>query len=216
MNRRSAVLLVLIALSSQVAQSQSVHLTGEVRSGGPTLQIHYTGMVTDEANGFVVIPVITIRQRGKTLQTIRFSGEDVPAVRDANKAVQLRDINCDGYKDLLVEKITGVHGDSWYHLYLFNPRSETFVAYPRFSELPFKEVNCRSKEISTYVNSGQAGCVYESGLYRWVNEGLIPARIESQEANDGRNDTFTRTIQTWSGAERNVRKLEVPADDCHR
>ncbi|MGA9643206.1 MAG: hypothetical protein WBQ72_17550, partial [Terriglobales bacterium] len=215
MNRRRIVVLALIVLCAHVAPSQSVNLTGDVRSGVPHFQIHYTG-AKDDANGFATIHSITIRQSGKTIQTIRFSGEDVPRVRDFRKAVQLRDINCDGYKDLLIEHLTGVHGDSWYHLYLFNRNSGMFVAYPQFSQLAFKQVDCRTREITTYVNSGQAGCAYESALYRWVNDSLTPVRIESQEASGEQNDTFTRTIQMWSGTKREVRKLRVPADDCHR
>ena len=215
MNERSIVPLILIVLSTHIALSQTVNFTAEVRSGVLPFQIQYSG-VPDEANRFAAIHSITIRQHGKTVQTIQFSGDDVPIVRDLPKAVQLRDINCDGYKDLLIERLTGVHGDSWYHLYLFSGRLGSFVAYPRFSELPFKQVDCRTREITTYVNSGQAGCAYESGLYRWVNDDLSPVRIESQDANGAGGNLFTRTIQTWSDEKREVRRLRVPGNDCHR
>ncbi len=209
------ILLLAMLICASIGHSQIVPFGRILRSTNSPFLIEYSG-TKDKANGFITIRSIGIRHGGKTLQTIHLSGDDVPRVRDLRGAIQLRDINCDGYKDLLVEFSTGVHGDSWYHLYLFNPNTERFVQYQQFSELPFKQVVCRTKEVTTYVNSGQAGCAYESGLYRWVNDELKPIRIESQQGTDGKWTTFTRTIRTWTGGKESKRTLKIAGDDCHR
>ena len=121
MNSIRAVLLVIAELvCASVAFSQTVSFQAKVSSNLPVFQIEYSG-IKNEVTGFSAINSIAIRQNEKTVQTIHFSGDDVSNVRDLREAVQLRDINCDGYKDLLIEFLTGIHGDWWYHLYLFQP-----------------------------------------------------------------------------------------------
>jgi len=200
-----------------VATAQSNRFVGIVHPSLPDFEfrVHVNDKKDGLTKGFQAIDRIEVRSAGRPVQTIRFAGEDTPTFRGPWKeAVSLQDVDCDGYKDLLVQISVGVHGDAWYHLYRFNQARGLFVEYPRFSSLPLEKIDCRNKLITTYVNSGAAGCVYESGTYRWVDGELLPVRIESQEiANDG---GFTRVVSSWSNGKDTILKQRVDGDDCHR
>ena len=200
-----------------VATPQSGRFVGIVHPSLPPFQfrVHVENNPDARAEGFVAIDRIEVRSAGRYLQTIRFEGEDIPTVQGPwAESVSLRDVDCDGYKDLLVRTSVGIHGDAWYHLYRFNQARRLFVAYPSFDILPLQKVDCRNKSITTYVNSGAAGCLYERGTYRWVSGELLPARIESQElADDG---GFTRVVRWWTNGKETVRKQRIDGDDCHR
>jgi hypothetical protein len=199
-----------------VVTAQSNRFTGIVH---PSLspfefRVHIDDKKDGMTEGFRAIDSVEVRSAGRPVQTIRFAGEETPIFRGPWKeVVSLRDVDCDGYKDLLVQISVGIHGDAWYHLYRFNQARSLFVEYPRFSSLPLKKIDCRNKLVVTYVNSGAAGCAYESGTYRWVDGELLPVRIESQEiATDG----FTRVVSTWSNGKETIVKERVDGDDCHR
>ena len=200
-----------------VAAAQSNRFTGIVHPSLPPFEfrVHIDDKKDGMTEGFHVIDRIEVRTAERPVQTIRFAGEEPPTFRGPwREVVSLRDVDCDGYKDLLVQMSVGVHGDAWYHLYRFNQARSLFVEYPRFSSLPLEKIDCRNKLVTTYVNSGAAGCAYESGTYRWVDGELLPVRIESQEiASDG---GFTRVVSTWSNGKETIVKQRVDEDDCHR
>src|SRR5262249_33575640 len=99
--------------------------------------------------------------------------------------------------------------------YLYEPSKRIFVLYPPFSKLPFTKVNCQTKIVKTYLNSGAAGCIYFSESYRWSGKRLRPVRIEQQMPSDDAMETFTRTIETWRSGKRTVTKKTVSGEDCH-
>jgi hypothetical protein len=201
------------------ALGQSTRFIATVHPNVPPFEFRVHVLKEGEglAEGAGLIDRIDIRSEGRNVQTIRFAGEDAPIVYAPEEAVSVKDVDCDGYKDLLVRITVGVHGDTWYHLFRFNRARGKFVAYPPFSKLPLQEVDCRSKTIKTYVNSGAAGCAYETGVYRWVNGSLSPSRIEEKTvAEDG---TVTRTTRSWPNGKETVRKEQFNLntdDNCHR
>lgn len=167
-----------------------------------------------EANWFSRILSLEITTGGRHVQSIRYSGEEKPTVPVISEAVFLADVNCDGFKDLLVQYAVNNHGDAWYHLYLFEPSKGIFVSYPPFSKLPFKTVNCQSKIVRTYINEGAAGCIYTSADYRWSGKRLLPVRIETQILSDDTTEKFIRTVESWRAGKRTVIKKTVSVA-CH-
>jgi hypothetical protein len=210
-------LLPLIVLAfSLVAAAQSDRFEGIVHPSLPLFEfrVHLENNAGALAGGFQAIDRIEVRSAGRRTQTIRFADDTAPAFRGPwRDVVYLEDVDCDGYKDLLVRTTMGIHGDAWYRLYRFDQVRDVFVEYPRFSKLPLKRVDCPNKSITTYVNSGAAGCEYESAVYRWVNGELQPVRVESQEVAEGGG--FTRTVRTWDQGKETAVKQRVSPDDCH-
>lgn len=189
------------------------NLTGVVNPSLPRFQLLVHQTRVDGVDGKQILQV-DVRSAGKLIQTIRYSDEDeAPTGFAPGPEVRFEDVDCDGYKDLLVAKLVGRSGDSWYYLYRFSPKERKFVEYAAFSDLAYDGVNCRTKIVKTYVNSGAAGCSYEAGQYRWIEGVLLPVRIESQDLS---RDAFVRTIRTYKNGEPTVvseRKLSF--EDCH-
>jgi hypothetical protein len=218
LTRRRLLPLIVLA-GACVASAQSIRFVGIVHPSLPAFEfrVHVDGKKDGVAEGFYAIDSIEVRSTERLVQTIRFMDKDTPINHTDTKIwgepVTLRDIDCDGYKDLLVRITVGIHGDAWYHLFRFNQARGLFVEYPRFSTLPFRNVDCRSKVVTTYVNSGGAGCFYESGAYRWAKGELLPVRIESQEAAD--SGGFTRIVRSWSSGKETSLKQHIDGKDCH-
>src|ERR1700730_1144704 len=139
--RLRLVPLIVFAVA-YVATVQSDRFAGIVHPSLPSFEfrVHIDDKKDGPTEGFHAIDRIEVRSAGRPVQRIQFVGEDTPTFRGPWKeVVSLQDVDCDGYKDLLVQMSVGIHGDAWYHLYRFNPARGLFVEYPRFSSLPLRK-----------------------------------------------------------------------------
>jgi hypothetical protein len=188
---------------------------GYVNHAQPRFDFTVNEEGADGGDGAKRITSIEIRRAGKPIQTIRYEGEEEAPIDFApGDPVMLEDVDCDGNKDLLVRRLVGIHLDAWYFLYRFDPRQQKFIAYPPFTNLPYKGVNCHTRKVKTSAITGLAGCLYEVGWYRWVNHELLPARIETQD--EGENGSLERTVRVWrNGKETVILKKSVSVDGCH-
>lgn len=214
---RKLVWWIVTAVCSgiSIANAETKHIAGVVHPSLPQFDfaIYEIG---NENNDAKRITSIEVRSVGKLVQTIRYEdNENAPIDYAAGDIITLEDVDCDGYKDLLVRSSVGVHGNAWFILYLFDPSKHQFIEYAPFADLPYVSVSCRTGMVKTYVNSGAAGCAYQAGLYHWVNHVLLPVRIESQELV-GWGSPFRRTIRVWRNDKEIVlSEKSIPADDCH-
>jgi hypothetical protein len=215
MRPRAGWLLLLFCFTVIRGNAQVRRFSEVIQPSLPRFEflVHESSSV--EANEARRITSIEILSAGKHLQSFQFPDDDDAPIDFAPGApVTFEDVNCDGYKDLLVRQLVGIHGDAWYSLYLFDQVKHRFVVYPPFRQLPYVSTDCRTGHIKTYLNSGAAGCVYEAGWYRWAGRELVPSRTESQDGGD--NGSFIRTIEVWrNGKESIVLETQVPIDDCH-
>jgi hypothetical protein len=164
---------------------------------------------------FTVVKTIEVWNRGTKVQTISFEGNsELPTTPKGKKPIRFEDVDCDGFKDLLVHMTQGVHGDSWYELFRYRPESERFARYPKFAEKAFEKVDCKKKTVTTYVNSGAAGCDYGSGTYRWQDGELVPVRLETQETTSVTNVAI-RSIETWVDGKHSVKRRRIIGENCH-
>lgn len=203
----------LILAVATATGASTKHYSGIVHHSMPLFEFTIVEGDTLEDNESKQITSIEIRSAEKLVQTIQFDDEDDGPIDFApGDPMTLEDVDCDGYKDLLVRNSVGVHGDTWYRLYRFDAARRQFVEYRPFKELAYAGVDCRTKLVKTYVNIGAAGCMYEAGWYQWVNQVLSPIRIESQD-EDG---SFDRTFRVWrDGKETTLPMQSIPADNCH-
>ncbi|MFC5861970.1 XAC2610-related protein [Acidicapsa dinghuensis] len=159
---------------------------------------------------------VDVLSGGQTLQSIEFSDDESPAsFGPPEEQVELRDVDCDGYKDLLILKSVGYGGvNTWNYLYRYNVHSGKFERYPPFEEQPFVDVNCKTKTVHFYDRDGWAGCLYEEQYSRWVGGELKPARLVIQDPEG--DDRVMRTIYIWRGGKKVVlSKRSYPVKDCH-
>lgn len=207
-------------LSCALGYSKTWRLAGSVAKSVPAFEFRVQIHGSDSSGEGEGNPIewIEILSGGKTVQMIRFSqDDDAPTdFGEMKEIVSLKDVDCDGYKDLLVLKDVGYGGvNTWYFLFRYNVRSGKFERYTKFEELPFREVNCRTKLVQTHNREGWAGCLYEEGTYRWVNGKLDPVRLEVSDAGDD-NNHVVREVYAWvKGKKRLQSRRSYPIDDCH-
>ncbi|MCU1286811.1 MAG: hypothetical protein JWO13_3161 [Acidobacteriales bacterium] len=211
---RAAIALFILIGPPVSAETQK--LVQKIHPSIPPIQLHVHKFLAGEDGWFQSIDWVEIRSGARKLQTIRFQENERPTFhREQTDPVTFRDVDCDGYKDILIQKEMGIHGDTWYYLFRFNALSGKFVEYKQFVELPFVSVDCSSKVVKTYVNSGSAGCTYEDNQYKWVAGKLQLIRQELQDdAND--QQSFIRTIRTWQNGRQEVRQKKIVGEDCHQ
>ena len=189
-------------------------IKGRVNPRLPQIEIRLIDSDGD-ANHEQDIDRIEVWRGANLLQAIDYTDSETPLFLGQNK-ITFQDMDCDGNKDLLISLFTGAHGDTWYDLYLYKPKTGAFEKYPPFSEESFKSVDCKTKTVRTYVNDGAAGCAYTAGVYRWRNGELEPVRIESQEFYPDFK-SFIRRISTFpKGEEEDRRFMFEENGDCHR
>jgi hypothetical protein len=121
--------------------------------------VHINGSEKPEENDARRVDWIEVRSGRRLVQTIRFADDDEAPIDfgDPKELVSLVDVDCDGYKDLLVRKSVEMWGATEDFLYLYDPNSRSFVAYPAFTQLQFWGVSCPAKLVNTYDREGWAG-----------------------------------------------------------
>lgn len=98
---RSVLTDVALMSLAVLATAETYRVKGRVDPYQAPLEIVVDAELV-KGNGFQLIQSITVQRDHKVRQTIQFLGEK-PTVPDLSKAVMLKDVNCDGHKDLLVQ-----------------------------------------------------------------------------------------------------------------
>lgn len=213
--RTCTLALLALTLCGFAVRTKPFQLRGRAHADLPVLTITAkTRPPQSEANGFLEVTAITIREGDRVVQTISFRDE-LPTTREGLNPISFEDIDCDGYRDIVVTQTVGVHGDTWERLFRFDPTIKKFVEVKGFEQYPSPEADCKRKILHTYVESGAAGCIYERGTYHWVAGKLEPLEKESQEASTDGRDAFVRTVDRWREGHHSRRIIKIPVDDCH-
>lgn len=216
---RDYVISVILSCSCFCGVAETRTFSGSVAASLAPYQFtaHFRGPESALAGGLGRIDSIEVRNGDTLLQTIRYSNDDDAPTEfgEPGGLMSLVDVDCDGYKDLLVRKISGEAVNAWFYLYRFNPVSGKFLLYQTFDQLPYESVNCHTKLVHTHMKGALAGCLYEDGLYRWVHGELMPVRIETQDAGKDER-AVERTVYAWRHGRKRLQSRNTFAlEDCH-
>jgi hypothetical protein len=194
-----------------MAETQSVK--GRVHPSLPAFDIRLHEQLRANDSDWARINWIDVRSEGRLIQTIRPPRQPFFSRQHRPPLAYLRDVDCDGYKDLLVEG-PGPGINKSYDLYRFDPITENFIEYKPFAQLSFDSVSCKERIVKSYKQGGEVGCAYESDEYQWVQGELKHLRQESQ-LYDG--EGFVRKVRTWRDGKVKTRTRRILAgDDCHQ
>ena len=155
----------------------------------------------------------------KHTDRINFGGS--PELLGNEPAVSFEDVNCDGYKDLLVHSQSTGYVDLTvrYVWYLYDSEAARFgprnfqkpIPFLRF--VPKPTINCEDKTVSGIVVEPKDECVYEKFTYHWVGDNLLPLQTENQKRS---GKSYVRTTEDWSSGKKTTQKQTIPADNCHQ
>lgn len=98
--------------------------------------------------------------------------------------LRLRDMNCDGYGDLLLMTRWGVTGNRSFGTWLFDPKAHGFSRHEGLSELTNPELDPETCTIRSHTVLGSAGLEYRRELHVWRDDELVPVRREVQDLDD--------------------------------
>ena len=219
MIQRRLILVGMLGLACDYGLAQTRQFTGKVAESFKPFEftLHITPPDRSRGEEAGAVDRIDVRSGGKAVQTIEFSEEDGKPVDfgPLESWVLLKDVDCDGYADLLVRSSVGLPGDAWYFLFRFDPGRRQFLPYPPFRKLSYKGTDCPAKVVRVSVNMGGAGCYYESATYHWVGHDLEPLRVEDQ--NDAGYGNVVRTIRVWRDGKESVESTVTFKlnGDCH-
>lgn len=139
----------------------------------------------------------------KVLQTLTVEDSFAPVL-----SLEAQDVDFDGYNDLVFLADAGATGNTSYMVWLFDPKTNTFVAHPEFRDLTSMSVDPKSKRIHTHAKGGMAGMIYEDETYVWQDSKLVVVESETQE-EIGESQYLYRTERKREGADLKVTREEI-------
>jgi hypothetical protein len=190
-------------VSAKPATRDSASLTEDVRAGrryrctlhagGPTIGVV---LIADSAEN--TISRIELRHESDTVpfQTLT-EGETESPYRGAD-FFTTRDLDNDGFSDLLLLSEWGATGNAFYHVWRWNPSAQRFVFDSTLSAMsrptPLRGRAC----VSTRANGGRAGMIYDADTLCLEQGRWIRVAAESQQYDD-RLKAFVRVVRTRRG-----------------
>ncbi len=132
---------------------------------------------------------------GEIQQTLFHDGND--GVTPDATTLLARDMNFDGYEDILLCASAGMV-NTYYYLWLYDPAEGVFVEYPDFNKLSSPSANADTQEITTYERGSAIDYTQETWI--WDDTGTLVRENEYKVASDG-NGSVTLTSQASEGAD---------------
>ena len=105
--------------------------------------------------------------------------------------VEVKDLNFDGYQDLLLMYDNG-SGGSWSHVWLFNPRTAKFDYNAQLSEFGSLEPDSAKHSLRSVSQNG--ACCGEETILGFERGKLVRLSVQTMQELDNR-EVFVRTIK---------------------
>ncbi len=103
--------------------------------------------------------------------------------RDGNVGTMASaDLNFDGFGDLLLQ-VSSKDKNATYCVWLFDPRTQKYVASPELSQLVNLAADPKTQTVTSNVGTGCFGSCYHNQTYKWEHGTLTLVRDESITGN---------------------------------
>jgi hypothetical protein len=150
---------------------------------------------------------IEVRTPAKLLvQTLRVDDSEAPFI--GSKFFLAEDLNFDGFRDLMCLTYWGATGNTFYSVWLFNPKSHLFEPSAELSKLGNLNADVKTREITSGGVGGMAGNIYGRSIYKWREGRLVLVSSEHQDW-DPKTRCFVRTTKTLGGPRPRTRRKKV-------
>lgn len=177
-----------------------------LHAGGPVIDV---ALVPDSSENR--IGRVELRHPGETtpFQTL-VEGEDEPPYRGADFFVG-RDLDNDGYVDLLLLSTWGATGNNFFNVWRWTPSQEHFVFDTTLSALASPSPVPGRPCVQTRANAGDAGMSYEAATLCLENSKWIRVAAESQQRVEGLR-AFIRQTRERRGTSLVVVRVDTVPD----
>lgn len=129
------------------------------------------------------VGAVLVYEGGKQTQVLPVcTAESVPR-GDPVGTIATADYNFDGYSDLALQ-VASKDGNASYCIWLFDPKTRSFVPSKELSELTNPRPDPNTRTVISYKKEGCFGSCYEKETYTWSNGRLVPVKYESQTQPD--------------------------------
>lgn len=182
--KKAMVLVLMLLVVAGLARADGACGEGRMQDGGcikedsfaigPGINLAFvTRWKAADVITFVTIDVLDSAQPVQTL--------DMPDMSAPIFELSAKDANFDGYADLMLLAAAGATGNTSYMLWLFDPETRRFVAFPRFLDLSSPSFDSVNKQINTHNKGGHAGLLYVDMSYKWNGQSIYKVAEARQD-----------------------------------
>jgi hypothetical protein len=161
-------------LAENVRGGRSFHCT--LQTGGPAINV---ALIPDSSENTIARVELRYSGEATPFQTL-VEGEDEPPYRGADFFLG-RDLDNDGYTDLLLLSSWGATGNHFYNVWRWTPSQHRFVFDTTLSAIASPSPVTGRPCVQTHTNSGDAGMSYESATLCLENSEWNRVADESQQ-----------------------------------
>lgn len=119
---------------------------------------------------------IDVLNAGQPVQTLELNDMSAPSLE-----LIAEDLNFDGFKDLKLLASSSAVGNLSFMLWVFDPKTKQFAAFPQFLELSSPDADPQDKEINSHNRDANA-LIYVDKTWKWANGTLTKVAEERQDA----------------------------------
>lgn len=129
------------------------------------------------------------------------------------RCLEALDMNFDGYKDIRLMLEQGATGNTRYHVWLYNPKTQKFDYHLEYGDLTSPSYNPKTKLISTFSKGGHSSNINGSEAYKIINGKLVMITKYKQVYNK-KDDNYLYTI--WKRVDGKMKQVKhgVVLDKC--
>ena len=175
--------LMLVALAG-LARADEACGEGRMQDGGCIKEdsfaigpgINLAFVTRWKAADVITFVTIDVLESAQLVQTLEMPDMSAPMLE-----LSAQDANFDGFSDLMLLAAAGATGNTSYMLWLFDPETRRFVAFPRFLDLSSPSFDPVNKQINTHNKGGHAGLLYVDMSYKWNGLSIYKVAEERQD-----------------------------------
>ena len=173
----ASLIATLVLGTSRTSQASPQQVTGDPIPGDPGYGVD---LGLDSATGNIA--ELLIYRGQKQFQALKVCTANPVPRQNPVGTMDTADYNFDGHGDLALETAFQ-DGNASYCIWLFDPKTKSFVFSQPLSQLTNPRPDPKTKTIIAYTKL-ECGPCYQQETYRWSKGQLVPVREESVRPAD--------------------------------
>jgi hypothetical protein len=158
------------------------------------------------------LETITVFKGSQQVQSLPVCTEHAVSRKSPLGRINVADFNFDNYPDLLLE-VSNKDDNATYCIWLWDPKSQEFVASPSLSQLTNPEPHPENRTVTSLTNQDCQGGCHEKKTYTWSDGQLKLEKDESQSLAPGATVNGPGCLYVLSVMEEKNGKMRLVSSD---